>query len=88
MTLAKTRDVREKFKSYCDQAAAGEVYVIPRPQNRNVVIVSEAYFNELSRLAEKQRKAEYMKMLRQSMKEAEDGGFVFTTIDELEKYES
>ena len=88
MTLAKTRDVREKFKSYCDQAAAGEVYVIPRPQNKNVVIVSETYFNELSRLAEKQRKVEYRDMLRKSMKEAEEGGYIFTSIDDLEKYES
>ena len=87
MTIAKTRDVRERFKSYCDQTAAGEVFVIPRPRNRNVVMISETAYNELCHLAEKQRKADYMAMLRRSMAEAEAGGLVLTSIEELEGYE-
>ena len=87
MTVVKTRDLRNKFKAYCDHVADGETYVISRPENRNVVIISESKFNELSRLAEKQRKAEYLEMLHKSMNEAKAGGFIFTSIDDLEKFE-
>ena len=87
MTIAKTRDVREKFKSYCDQTAAGEIFVIPRPKNQNVVMISETAYNELLQLAEKQRKADYIAMLQKSVAEAETGGLVLTSIEELEGYE-
>ena len=87
MTIAKTRDVRDKFKSYCYQTASGEIFVIPRPKNQNVVMISESAYNELLQLAEKQRRADYIAMLQKSMAEAEAGGLVLTSIEELEGYE-
>ncbi|MBR2766021.1 MAG: type II toxin-antitoxin system Phd/YefM family antitoxin [Blautia sp.] len=87
MVIAKTKEVRDNFKTYCDRAAEGQIYIIPRPQNRNVIMMSESAFNELYEMAEKQRKADYLNMLHKSVQEAEAGGFVITSIDDLEKYE-
>ena len=87
MVIAKSKDVRNNFKNYCNHAADGEVYIIPRPKNRNVVILSEESYNKLSEMAERQRKSDYLDMLHKSIKGIQDGGIVITSINELEQYE-
>ena len=62
----------------------GETLVVSRPKNENVVIISESVYNEMEK---KIKNAEYLAMLDQSIAEAESGGFVTKTIDELEEYE-
>ena len=42
MTIAKQVDVYANIKKYFDLAFSGEPVVIPREENKNVVIVSEA----------------------------------------------
>lgn len=84
MLAVKSMDVRENFKALCDRVFSGETVVVSRPKNENVVILSEAEYNNL--LKEK-RNAEYLAMLDKSMEEASSGGFVTKTIAELEDYE-
>lgn len=47
--------------------------IISRPKNENVVMLSEAEYNEMMKA---KRNAEYLAMLDKSMAEAEAGGFI------------
>lgn len=48
MLIARQMDVRSNIRKYFDMAYNGEVIVIPRKQDRNVVIISEAEYYRLS----------------------------------------
>lgn len=85
MTTVKSMDVRNNFKQFCDAAFGGEVIVVSRCKNENVVIMSEKEYYELVKA---KRNSDYMAMLDQSMKEAASGGFMMKTIEELEAYET
>ena len=76
MLAVKSMDVRENFK--------GETLIVSRPKNENIVMMSEAKYNEIMKA---KRNAEYLAMLDKSMAEAETGGFITKTIDELGEYE-
>ena len=80
MLAVKSMDVRENFKSFCDKVFSGETLIISRPKNENVVMMSETEYNEIMKA---KRNAEYLTMLDKSISEAEAGGFVVKTIDEL-----
>lgn len=84
MLAVKSMDVRDNFKSLCDKVFNGETLVISRPKNENIVMLSEAEYNEMLKA---KKNAEYLTMLDKSMAEAEQGGFVTKTIAELEEYE-
>ena len=44
--------IRSKLKAYCDQATdCGEIIVVTRKEEKNVVILSLEKYNELERLA-------------------------------------
>ncbi len=58
--------------------------IVSRPKNENIVMMSEAEYNEIMKA---KRNAEYLAMLDKSMAEAEAGGFITKTIDELGEYE-
>lgn len=77
-------DLRENFKSLCDKVFGGETLIISRPKNENVVMISEKEYNEIMKA---KRNAEYLAMLDKSMAEAEAGGFIVKTLDELREYE-
>ena len=92
MLAVKSMDVRDNFKSLCDKVFNGETLIISRPKNENIVMLSEAEYNEmmkakLDEFAKAKRNAEYLAMLDKSMAEAEAGGFVTKSIEELEAYE-
>lgn len=84
MLAVKSMDVRENFKALCDKVFRGETLIVSRPKNENIVMMSEAEYNEIMKA---KRNAEYLAMLDKSMAEAEAGGFITKTIDELEEYE-
>ena len=84
MIATKQMDLRANIKKYFDLAFNGEAVIVSRKQNRNVVVISEAEYNELQKA---KRNAEYLAMLDKSMAEAEAGGFITKTIAELEEYE-
>ena len=84
MLAVKSMDVRDNFKKICDKVFNGETLVVSRPKNQNIVMISEAEYNEIMKI---KRNAEYLAMLDKSMAEAEAGGFITKTIDELGVYE-
>ena len=84
MLAVKSMDVRENFKSLCDKVFRGETLIVSRPKNENIVMMSEAEYNDIMKV---KKNAEYLSMLDKSMAEAEAGGFITKTIDELGAYE-
>ncbi len=84
MLAVKSMDVRDNFKAFCDKVFKGETLIVSRPKNENIVMMSEAEYNDIMKA---KRNAEYLAMLDKSMAEAEAGGLVPITIDELEDYE-
>ena len=58
--------------------------IVSRPKNENIVMMSESEYNEIMKA---KRNAEYLAMLDKSMAEAEAGGFITKTVDELGAYE-
>ena len=47
MLAVKSMDVRDNFKSLCDKVFHGETLIISRPKNENIVMLSEAKYNEM-----------------------------------------
>ena len=84
MLAVKSMDVRDNFKSLCDKVFNGETLIVSRPKNENIVMMSEAEYNDIMKV---KKNAEYLSMLDKSMAEAEAGGFITKTIAELEEYE-
>ena len=84
MLAVKSMDLRDNFKALCDKVFKGETLIVSRPKNENIVMMSETEYNNLMR---GKRNAEYLAMLDKSIAEAESGGFVTKTIDELGAYE-
>lgn len=85
MVAAKSMNVRDSFKSWCDKAYNGETVIVSRPKNENIVMISEAAYNELLKA---KHNAEYDAMLDASMDQIRNGGFVTKTIEELEGFEA
>ena len=84
MLAVKSMDVRDNFKVFCEKVFGGETLVISRPKNENVVMISEKEYNEMLKA---KKNAEYLAMLDKSIAEAEQGGFIVKSIDELEEME-
>ena len=49
MTVAKQIDIRANIKKYFDMAFNGEPVIVPRKENKNVVIISEKDYKELEK---------------------------------------
>lgn len=49
MIATKQMDVRANIKKYFDIAFNGEPVIVSRKENKNVVIISEAEYNELEK---------------------------------------
>lgn len=84
MLAVKSMDVRDNFKSLCDKVYNGETLIVSRPKNENIVMLSEAEYNDIIKA---KRNSEYLSMLDKSMEEARDGGFVVKTVEDLKEYE-
>ena len=84
MLAVKSMDLRDNFKNFCDKVFNGETIIVSRPKNENIVMLSETEYNKM--LKAKQNE-EYLAMLDKSMEEAEAGGFIIKSVDELERYE-
>lgn len=84
MLAVKSVDVRDDFKNWCDKVFHGETLIVSRPENENIVMLSESEYNEIMKA---KKNADYLAMIDKSMAEAEAGGFIVKTIAELEEYE-
>ncbi len=80
MLAVKSMDLRDNFKSLCDKVFNGEILVVSRPKNENIVMISEKEYNDMLKA---KRNAEYLDMLDKSMNEANAGGFITKSISEL-----
>ena len=81
MTIAKQMDVRSNIKKYFDMAFNGEPVIIPRKNNRNVVIVSEKDFKEMEKA---RRNAAYLAKLDLADQQIREGKVIVKTMEELE----
>ncbi|MCR4590354.1 MAG: type II toxin-antitoxin system Phd/YefM family antitoxin [Lachnospiraceae bacterium] len=61
MIIAKQMDVRSNIKKYFDMACEGDAVIVPRKDNKNVVIISET---EYSRLNESKRLSSYSQLMK------------------------
>ena len=50
MVAVKGTTVKNDFKNICDRVFKGEVFIISRPKDENVVMVSEREYTELERI--------------------------------------
>lgn len=64
MIATKPIDLRARLKEYLDSAFNGEPVIVSRKDSRNVVIVSEREYNELTRA---KRNAEYTAKLQRGI---------------------
>ena len=76
MLAVKSMDVRDNFKNLCDKVFNGEILIISRPKNENVVMLSESEYNDMLKA---KRNGDYLAMIDKSMAEAKAGGFVTTS---------
>ena len=84
MTIARQVDLRANIKKYFDLAISGEPVIVPRRENKNVVIISEDDYKEMEKAL---RNAEYLKMIDASRAELEGGEAVRKTMEELRAME-
>lgn len=77
MLTVKSKDFRYNFESLCDKVFHGETLVISRPNNENIVMMSEREYNEIMKA---KNNAEYLAMVDRSIAEAEAGGFIRKSI--------
>lgn len=82
VTVAKQVEVRANLKKYFDLAYDGTVVIVPRKENKNVVLLSEREYQELERA---RRNVEYLRKLEVSDQQIELGEIVSKTFDELEE---
>ena len=81
MVIAKQMDVRSNIKKYFDLAFSGEPVVVPRKENKNVVILSEAAYKAMEKV---RNNAEYLAMLDRSDQQLKEGKVIVKTMAELE----
>lgn len=81
MTVAKQMDIRANIKKYFDMAFNGEPIIVPRKENRNVVILSEKDFKAMEKA---RQNAEYLAMLDKSDQQLREGKVIVKTMEELE----
>ena len=81
MKVVRQKDLKANIREYFDMAFDGEVVVVPRKENRNVVIISE---DEYGQLEKARNNLEYLLMLRKSEEQIRSGRVVVKTLEELE----
>ncbi len=87
MVIAKQMEVRSNIKEYFDMAYDGEVIIVPRKQNRNVVIISETEYNAFKQL--RRIEAYHQKLMTPKSTIRAEGGSLkqanFRKLDQIEK---
>ena len=70
MVAVKGTTLKADFKNICDRVIGGEVVIVTRPKNENVVMVSEREYAELERI---KRNAEYLAKIDRAIAQREAG---------------
>jgi antitoxin YefM len=80
MVTIKSKDLIDDFNVYCEKVYKGEVLIVSRPKNENIIMMSESEYNKIMKEI---RNAQYLEMLDKSIMEANEGDFIVETIDEV-----
>ena len=70
MVAVRGTTVKNNFKNICDRVFNGEVFIISRPKDENVVMVSEREYAELERI---KKNADYLEKLDRAIAQREAG---------------
>ena len=82
MVAVNYSTIRNNLKTYCDKASDdGEVVIVTRKEEKNVVILSMEQYNQLQKQV---ANAKYLSMLNKSMQQIQDGGIVIKDIKDFE----
>ena len=84
MIAIKTADLRQDFKSIANRIIQGEKVLISRPKNENIVMITEAEYNELDKLRENKSRLELMDSIKALRKSALESGAEEMTMDEID----
>ena len=82
MIALRTIDLRNDFKKVSDLINAGEIVLIARPHNANLVVLSEKEYNELDKA---RRNAEYLAKIDSALERIKEGRVIVKTLEELEE---
>ena len=82
MIATKQMDIRANIKKYFDLAFNGETIIVSRKQNKNVVVISEAEYNDLQKA---KKNAEYLAHLDRSFEQLQKDEVIIKSMEELEK---
>lgn len=52
MIIACATDLKKHFKDYAEKIIDGEWVIVPRSENKNIVLISEAEYNSLLKIKE------------------------------------
>ena len=84
MTVARQMDIRSNIKMYFDMAFEGEPVFVPRKENKNVYVISQAEYESLQKA---KRNAEYLEMLDRSRAQLSSDEKVSVSLDDLRALE-
>ena len=85
ITSILAKEFRDNFKAVCDRVVNGDTVIVPRPNNQNIVVLSEAEYNRRDKAL---KSIEYFNKLHESKAQLESGQSVSFTIDELLAFEN
>lgn len=84
MTVAKQMDIRKNIKYYFDMAFSGDTILVPRKENKNVVVISQKEYEDLQKM---KRNAEYLAKIDKSIENHKEGDTISFTMEELRTME-
>ena len=84
MVALKAIDIKNNFKEICSKIINGEIIMLSRPRNENVVMLSELEYNEL---AKAKRNLDYFLKLEKSINETKVKFAAEKTLEELREME-
>lgn len=79
--VAENINIQGSMGKYIDLAFQGEPIIVPCDNNQNLVVLSEAEYQEL---AKAKRNAEYLAMLDRGLADMRQGKGITKTMEELE----
>lgn len=82
MVAVKGADIKYNFKAICDRVFRGEVIIVSRPKNENIVMISEKRYEELERA---QRNAEYLAKIDRGLEQKKAGKLQYHDLIEVDE---
>ena len=84
MIAIKTADLKQDFKSIANRIAQGEKVLIARPKNENIIMITEAEYNELDKLRHDTIAKRTLKdVLKETQEQARINGTSELTMDDI-----